>query len=72
MPDTPRDRTARSRARATGKAQPCPQCPKCGRLVWSQRTLPLCSRCWRRSPEGKAADAERQRRRYAAKRKAEG
>ena len=70
MPDPAQVRTARSRARDAGTVPPCPTCPLCGRLVWSQRTLPLCSICWKRSPEGKAADAERKRARHAARRKA--
>ena len=42
---------------------PLPTCPDCGRTVVSTRSLPLCDRCWRRSPAGKVADAERKRRR---------
>ena len=61
MPDTSARRTARWRARLAGLPDPqAPQpCPQCGRLVRSQRTAPLCSRCWKLSPEGREANRQR-------------
>jgi hypothetical protein len=38
-------------ALALRHASPCPQC---GRQVRSARTHPLCSRCWKRTPAGRA------------------
>jgi ribosomal protein L32 len=62
MPRQPsRDKTARHRLRLAGDLPALPTCPQCGRTVISDRTAPLCSRCWKRSPEGRAADAERKR-----------
>jgi ribosomal protein L32 len=62
MPRQPsRDKTARHRLRLAGDIPALPTCPQCGRTVISDRTAPLCSRCWKRSPEGRAADAERKR-----------
>jgi ribosomal protein L32 len=62
MPRQPsRDKTARHRLRQAGDLPALPACPECGRTVISDRTAPLCSRCWKRSPEGRAADAERKR-----------
>jgi hypothetical protein len=51
-------RTRRYRARLRGLPDPtAPQpCPACGRLVRSRRTAPLCSRCWRRTPEAREAN----------------
>ena len=63
MPLTPADKTARHRLRLAGEIPALPTCPQCGRTVVSTRSLPLCALCWRRSPAGKAADAERKRRR---------
>jgi predicted amidophosphoribosyltransferase len=42
-----------------GNLPPLPPCPGCGRQI--RNGGQLCSRCWKRSPEGKAADAERKR-----------
>jgi ribosomal protein L32 len=62
MPRQPsRDKTARHRLRLAGDIPALPACPQCGRSVISDRTAPLCSRCWKRTPEGRAADAERKR-----------
>jgi len=61
-PLTPAEKTRRHRLRQSGELPALPACPDCGRTVISTRTLPLCSRCWRRSPAGRAADAERKRR----------
>jgi ribosomal protein L32 len=62
MPRQPsREKTARHRLRLAGDLPALPTCPQCGRTVISDRTAPLCSRCWKRSPEGRAADAERKR-----------
>ena len=61
MPLTPAEKTARHRLRLAGDLPALPACPQCGRNVISTRTAPLCSRCWKRSPEGRAADAERKR-----------
>jgi hypothetical protein len=62
MPLTPAEKTRRHRLRQAGKLPALPTCPDCGCTVVGTRTLPLCSRCWWRSPAGKAADAERKRR----------
>jgi len=63
MPRQPsREKVARYRLRQAGDLPPLPVCPECGRSVVSTATLPLCSRCWKRTPEGKKADAERKRR----------
>lgn len=61
MPDRSAARMRRYRLRLQGLPDPtAPQpCPVCGRLVRSQRTAPLCSVCWKRSPEGRAANRER-------------
>jgi hypothetical protein len=62
MPRQPsRDKTARHRLRLAGDLPALPACPQCARTVISDRTAPLCSRCWKRTPEGRAADAERKR-----------
>jgi endogenous inhibitor of DNA gyrase (YacG/DUF329 family) len=61
MPLTPAEKVRRHRLRQAGKLPPLPTCPECGRAVISTRTAPLCSRCWKLTPEGKAADAERKR-----------
>ena len=61
MPLTPADKTARHRLRQSGELPQLPACPECGRKVISERTAPLCSRCWKLTPEGRAADAERKR-----------
>jgi hypothetical protein len=62
MPRQPsHDKTARHRLRLAGELPALPTCPQCGRTVISDRTAPLCSRCWKRSPEGRAADAQRKR-----------
>lgn len=55
------EKVSRFRLRQAGKLAPLPMCPECGLQVRSERTAPLCSRCWKRSPAGKAADAERKR-----------
>lgn len=52
-------RTRRSRARKKGLLPLHPLCPACGRKVLQERTLPLCSRCWSRTPEGRAAAVQR-------------
>jgi hypothetical protein len=54
-------RTRRYRLRLRGLPDPsAPQpCIVCGRLVRSQRTAPLCSQCWKRSPAGREANRER-------------
>lgn len=55
MTDSSTLRTRRYRARLRGLpdlAAPQP-CPDCGRLVRSQITRPLCSRCWKRSASGR-------------------
>ena len=62
MPLTPAEKTRRHRLRQSGELPALPVCPDCGRSVISSRTLPLCSRCWRRSPAGRVTDAERKRR----------
>jgi transposase-like protein len=63
MPRQPsREKVARYRLRQAGELQQLPTCPECGRNVISTTTLPLCSRCWRKSPDGRAADAARKRR----------
>ena len=64
MPDSSARRTRRYRARLAGLPDPAaPQpCPQCGRLVRSQRTAPLCSRCWKLSPAGKSETRERMKR----------
>lgn len=61
MPDTSAARTRRYRLRLAGKPDPAaPQpCRECDRLVRSTRTAPLCSQCWKRSPDGR--DVNRQR-----------
>ena len=56
-----REKVARHRLRQAGDLPPLPICPDCGRTVLSATTLPLCSRCWRRSPDGLAAEAARKR-----------
>ena len=62
MPRQPsRDKTARHRLRLAGDLPALPTCPECGRVVISDRTAPLCSRCWKRTPDGRAADAQRKR-----------
>ena len=62
MPRQPsRDKTARHRQRLAGNLPALPTCPDCGRVVISSRTAPLCSRCWKRTPDGRAADAQRKR-----------
>jgi hypothetical protein len=60
---TSREKVRRHRLRQAGDLPALPVCPDCGCTVRNTRTLPLCSRCWRRSPAGKMADAERKRRR---------
>jgi ribosomal protein L32 len=62
MPRQPsREKTQRFRLRQAGDLPALPTCPQCGRTVISDRTAPLCSRCWKLTPEGRAADAERKR-----------
>ena len=64
MPSEPsRDKVARYRLRKAGDLPPLPPCPECGRQIRNGSLL--CSRCWKRTPEGKAADAERKRRQRA-------
>lgn len=59
MPRQPsRDKVARFRLRQAGELPPLPLC-SCGKQI--RNGGQLCSRCWKRSPEGKAADAERKR-----------
>lgn len=36
-----------------------PPCPVCGRQVRSERTAPLCSHCWKRSPAGRDENRRR-------------
>ena len=55
------EKVARFRQRQAGLLPALPSCPQCGRSVISARTLPLCSRCWKLSPDGKALAAERKR-----------
>ena len=57
--------TARWRLRQAGVLPPLAPCPDCGCVVRSERTAPLCSRCWRRSPDGREWD----RLRVAARRR---
>jgi ribosomal protein L32 len=59
MPLTPADKTARHRLRLAGNLPALPTCPQCGRTVISDRTAPLCSQCWKQSPEGKEWNRER-------------
>jgi predicted amidophosphoribosyltransferase len=63
MPDPALIRVHRHRLRKAGKLPPVPVCPDCGARVLSTKTAPLCSKCWKRTPAGRAADAERKRRR---------
>ena len=63
MPLTPAEKTRRHRLRLAGDLPALPVCPQCGCTVVSTRSLPLCALCWRRSPAGRVADAERKRRR---------
>lgn len=59
MPRQPsRDKVARFRLRQAGDLPPLPAC-QCGKQIRNGRQL--CSRCWKRTTEGKAADAERKR-----------
>ena len=61
-PDPGQLRTRRWRARLRGELPPLGACA-CGTPL---RTLrPLCSRCWKRSPEGRAWNAARMRARRA-------
>jgi ribosomal protein L32 len=66
MPRQPsRDKIARHRLRLAGKLPQLPICPDCGRTVISDRTAPLCSRCWKLTPAGREwnrARVARQRR----------
>lgn len=68
MADSSTIRTIRYRRRLQGLPDPdAPQpCPQCGRLVRSRRTAPLCSICWRGTPEAR----EQNRLRMAAVRRA--
>jgi len=61
--DSSRARTARWRRRLAGLPDPDapPPCTTCGRLVKSARTVPLCSRCWKRTPEGREFNRDRMR-----------
>jgi hypothetical protein len=56
-----REKVARHRLRKAGKLPPIPDCVECGRQVRSAVTGQLCRQCWRRSPEGRAVEAERKR-----------
>jgi ribosomal protein L32 len=58
-PLTSQQRTARYRARQRGQEPPLPTCPQCSRLLLSTRTAPLCSRCWRLSPDGRKWNRQR-------------
>lgn len=59
MPRQPsREKVARFRLRKAGDLPDLPTC-SCGKQIRNGRQL--CSRCWKRTPEGKAADAERKR-----------
>jgi ribosomal protein L32 len=59
MPLTPAEKTARHRLRLAGEIPALPACPQCGRTVISDRTAPLCSRCWKRSPAAREWNRER-------------
>ena len=52
------EKVARFRQRQAGFLSDLPIC-SCGKQIRNGRQL--CSRCWKRTPEGKAADAERKR-----------
>lgn len=56
------EKVTRFRLRQRGLLPDLPDCPLCGRRVRSGRYGGICSRCWKRTPEGKAADAARKRR----------
>jgi ribosomal protein L32 len=68
LTDATHDMTAESmrrlRLRRAGLLPALPECTTCGCQVRSNRTAPLCSRCWRLSDAGR----EWNRRRMAAKR----
>jgi len=75
---TERSKALRERRRQ-GEGPQLVECLACGRTVQQlqQAERPeaerlLCSACWRRSPAGKAADAERKRLERARKREAGG
>jgi ribosomal protein L32 len=60
MPRQPsRDKTARHRLRLAGDIPALPACPQCNRSVISDRTAPLCSRCWKLTPPGQEWNRER-------------
>lgn len=67
MPEPSKDRTARFRLRKAGLLPALPLCPSCGRKVSSQRTAPLCSICWKASPEGREEARRRMQRRRQRK-----
>lgn len=54
-----REKVARFRLRKAGDLPELPLC-QCGKQIRNGRDL--CSRCRKRTPDGKAADAERKRR----------
>ena len=64
-PDPGRLRTQRWRARLRGELPPLGTCA-CGTPLRTGRLL--CSRCWKRTPEGRARNAERMRQRRAKSR----
>jgi hypothetical protein len=66
------ERSRRFRQRRKGIEPPAPKlaCPACGKIHTGARGL-LCCRCWeRKTPEGRAWNAERRRAAYQKKRAA--
>jgi hypothetical protein len=65
---TSREKVQRHRKRQAGEIAPLPRCPRCGRRVLSTKTAPLCSVCWKKTPEGRADGARRKRKNREAPR----
>lgn len=63
MPDPIFIRVNRHRQRQRGDLPPLPICPDCGRTIIRAAPDGVCSRCWKRTPAGRKAEAARGRRR---------
>jgi hypothetical protein len=68
MPDPSYIKTNRHRQRQRGDLPPLPICPECGRTIIRAAPDGVCSRCRKRTPASRKAEAARGRRRRRAAR----